>query len=58
MVVDISAAGKEFVISSQSCLQSYHIQRHRLSGDGQIIHDDFCFTLTEPKSGAEVFKSE
>jgi hypothetical protein len=27
---------------------------HRLTEEGQIVHDDFCFTMMEAKSGAEV----
>lgn len=49
-----AASGEEFTIGYQGCLQSYHIQMHRLSEEGQIIHDDFCMSLTEPKSGSVV----
>jgi hypothetical protein len=48
------AAGEEFTVGVNGCLQSYHIQMHRMNEEGQIIHDDFCFTLTEAKAGALV----
>ena len=33
---------------------TYHPQVFRYSGQGQLINDDFCMTLTQEKPGAAV----
>ena len=41
-------------IGINSCVLTYHPQLFRYSGQGQLINDDFCMTLTEEKPGAVV----
>lgn len=47
--IDTLAKGEEMIIGSQSCLRGYNPQRLRMNYRGQIIHEDFCFTLDSSK---------
>ena len=41
-------------IGMNGCLQTYHPQMHRYTYLGQIINNDFCFTVIKNTPGSEV----
>ena len=50
----ISASGTEETVGGNTCLQTTHNQQYRMSHDGLLIQDDFCFSLADEKSGNPV----